>query len=77
MFLEVNTKKSKVWCDSIENSSNGIVTDTITCLSEYNLKIIAEVVLDIHHTLATTCDKIKDIKEYIQRYRFLISVENF
>ena len=62
VFREVNTKKVKFGVIPIENSSNGIVTDTITCLSEYNLKIIAEVVLDIHHTLATTCDKIQDIK---------------
>ena len=62
VFREVATKKVKFGVIPIENSSNGIVTDTITCLSEYNLKIIAEVVLDIHHTLATTCDKIKDIK---------------
>jgi chorismate mutase / prephenate dehydratase len=62
VFREVNTKKVKFGVIPIENSSNGIVTDTITCLSEYNLKIIAEVVLDIHHTLASTCDKIKDIK---------------
>lgn len=62
VFREVSTKKVKFGVIPIENSSNGIVTDTITCLSEYNLKIIAEVVLDIHHTLATTCDKITDIK---------------
>ena len=62
VFREVNTKKVKFGVIPIENSSNGIVTDTITCLSEYNLKIIAEVILDIHHTLATTCDKIQDIK---------------
>ncbi|MDY0051128.1 MAG: chorismate mutase [Aliarcobacter sp.] len=62
VFREVNTKKVKFGVIPIENSSNGIVTDTITCLSEYNLKIIAEVVLDIHHTLASTCDKIRDIK---------------
>jgi chorismate mutase/prephenate dehydratase len=62
IFREVDTKKVKFGVVPIENSSNGIVTDTINCLSNYNLKIIAEVVLDIHHTLATTCDKIKDIK---------------
>jgi chorismate mutase / prephenate dehydratase len=62
VFREVNTKKVKFGVIPIENSSNGIVTDTITCLSEYNLKIIAEVVLDIHHTIASTCDKITDIK---------------
>ena len=62
VFREVNSKKAKFGVIPIENSSNGIVSDTINCLSQYNLKIIAEVVLDIHHTLATTCDKVKDIK---------------
>ena len=63
IFREVDTKKARFGVVPIENSSNGIVTDTITCLSDYNLKIIAEVVLNIHHTLATTCDKVKDIKK--------------
>ena len=62
IFREVDTKKAKFGVVPIENSSNGIVTDTINCLNKYNLKIIAEVVLDIHHTLASTCDKIEDIK---------------
>ncbi|MEZ4692893.1 chorismate mutase [Arcobacter aquimarinus] len=63
VFREVHTKKVKFGVVPIENSSNGIVTDTINCLSNYNLKIIAEVVLDIHHTLATKCDKVSDIKK--------------
>lgn len=63
VFREVSTKKAKFGVIPIENSSNGIVSDTISCLSGYNLKIIAEVVLNIHHTLATTCDKVSDIKK--------------
>ena len=62
IFREVKTGKAKFGVVPIENSSNGIVTDTINCLSKHNLKIIAEVVLDIHHTLASTCDKIENIK---------------
>lgn len=62
VFREVNSKKAKFGVIPIENSSNGIVSDTISCLSNYNLKIIAEVVLDIHHTLATTCDHVSQIK---------------
>ncbi len=62
IFREVSTKKARFGVIPIENSSNGIVSDTISCLSKYDLKIIAEVVLDIHHTLASTCDKIGDIK---------------
>ncbi|WP_419763789.1 MAG: chorismate mutase [Arcobacter sp.] len=63
VFREVSTKKAKYGVIPIENSSNGIVSDTINCLSNYNLKIIAEVVLDIHHTLASNCDKVSEIKK--------------
>jgi len=62
IFREVYTGKAKFGVVPIENSSNGIVTDTINSLKEYDLKIVAEVVLDIHHTLASTCDKIENIK---------------
>ncbi len=81
VFREVSTGKAKFGVIPIENSSNGIVSDTISCLSNYDLKIIAEVILDIHHTLATTCDHVKDIKRiyskdiaFEQCHRFL---ENF
>ena len=81
VFREVSTNKAKFGVIPIENSSNGIVSDTISCLSNYDLKIIAEVILDIHHTLATTCDHVNDIKRiyskdiaFEQCHRFL---ENF
>lgn len=63
VFREVSTKKARFGVIPIENSSNGIVSDTINCLNNYELKIIAEVILDIHHTLATTCDKVSEIKK--------------
>ena len=63
VFREVSRGQAKFGVIPIENSSNGIVSDTIMCLSEYNLKIISEVMVDIHHTLATTCDNVKDIKK--------------
>ena len=63
VFREVANKKARFGVIPIENSSNGIVSDTITCLSEYDVKIIAEVMLDVHFALATTCDNVKDIKK--------------
>lgn len=62
VFREVANKKAKFGVIPIENSSNGIVSDTITCLNEYDLKIIAEVMVDIHHCFATTCDNVKQVK---------------
>jgi chorismate mutase/prephenate dehydratase len=62
VFREVANGKAKFGVVPIENSSNGIVNDTIASFTDYNLKIIAEVMVDIHHTLASKSDKVKDIK---------------
>ena len=63
IFKELEAKKIKFGVVPIENSSNGIVNDTINGFSNFNSKIVAEVILNIHHTLATTCDKVEDIKK--------------
>jgi len=81
VFREVSSGKARFGVIPVENSSNGIVSDTINCLSSYDVKVIAEVVIDIHHTLATTCEDIKDIKAiyskdiaFEQCHRFLQNV---
>lgn len=63
VFREVARGQAKFGVVPIENSFNGIVSDTITCLSDYDLKIIAEVMVDIHHVLATKAESVKDIKK--------------
>lgn len=63
VFREVSNGKAKFGVVPIENSSNGIVNDTVSCFTDYNLKIIAEVMVDIHHTLASRADHIKDIRK--------------
>ncbi len=63
VFREVEKGKAKFGVIPIENSSNGIVSDTIQCLSQYNLKIIAEVVVEIHLVLASTTDDLRKIKK--------------
>ena len=63
VFREVSNGKAKFGVIPIENSSNGIVSDTITCFGEYKLKIIAEVMVDIHHTLASSVDHVREIKK--------------
>ncbi len=62
IFREVDKGRAKFGVIPIENSSNGIVSDTINCLNEYDLKIIAEVMIDIHLAFATLCEDIKSIK---------------
>ncbi len=61
IFREVNKGTAKFGVIPIENSSNGIVSDTINCLDEYDLKIIAEVMIDVHLAFATRNEDIKKI----------------
>jgi len=67
VFREVNRGTAKFGVVPIENSSNGIVSETINCLKEYDLKIIAEVFVGIHHILATRCNSISEIKKIYSR----------
>lgn len=62
LFLEIDLNRAKYAIVPIENSSNGIVGDTINCFSTYDLNIIGETILDIHHTLVSNCTKVEDIK---------------
>lgn len=61
VFREVQKGTAKFGVIPIENSSNGIVSDTINCLDEYNLKIIAEVMIDVHFAFATLSEDYKKI----------------
>ena len=61
VFREVQKGTAKFGVIPIENSSNGIVSDTINCLDEYNLKIIAEVMIDVHFAFATLAEDMKKI----------------
>jgi chorismate mutase / prephenate dehydratase len=62
IFYEINEDRAKYGIVPIENSSNGIVGDTINCFNNYDLNIIGETVLDIHHALVSNSKKIEDIK---------------
>ena len=61
IFREVDKGTAKFGVIPIENSSNGIVSETINCLDKYDLKIIAEVMIDVHLAFATVNDDIKKI----------------
>jgi chorismate mutase/prephenate dehydratase len=63
VFREVSKGTAKFGVIPIENSSNGIVSDTIHCLGKYNLSIIAEVVIDVHFAFATQCEDVKQIEK--------------
>lgn len=77
VFREVANGKAKFGVVPIENSSNGIVSDTITCFNDFNLKIIAEVMVNIHHTFASTADRVQDIKKIYSKDIALEQCHNF
>ena len=77
VFREVERGKAKFGVIPIENSSNGIVSDTISCLNDYDLKIIAEVIVEIHHVLATQAEKIGDIKRIYSKDIAFGQCQNF
>lgn len=62
IFFEIKEGRAKYGIVPIENSSNGIVGDTINCFNNNDLNIVGETVLDIHHTLVSNCKKVEDIK---------------
>ena len=63
VFSEVNAKRAKFGVIPIENSSNGMVNDTLMALNEYNLKIVSNTSMAIHHSFATNCEHIYQIKK--------------
>ncbi|RUM71998.1 MAG: chorismate mutase [Sulfurovum sp.] len=63
VFREVKKGTAKFGVVPIENSSNGIVSDTINGLDEYDLKIIAEVVIDVHLCFATIAEEINEVEK--------------
>jgi len=77
VFREVSNGKAKFGVIPIENSSNGIVSDTISCLNSYNLKIIAEVVVEIHHVFASSTDNLKDIAKIYSKDIAFGQCQNF
>ncbi|WP_228283444.1 chorismate mutase [Arcobacter sp. FWKO B] len=62
VFEAVKTGRAKYGVIPIENSTSGMVYDTLRSFNEYNLKIIAHFSIPIHHSFATNCDSISQIK---------------
>jgi len=63
IFRAVDKGTAKFGVVPIENSSNGIVSDTINGLDKYDFKIIAEVIIDVHFSFATLSEDYKKIKK--------------
>ncbi|PAF48903.1 chorismate mutase [Helicobacter sp. 12S02232-10] len=62
VFKAVELKRAKYGVVPLENNTNGMVGDTIDLLANSELKIIAEIVLPIHHSFASNCEHLDEVK---------------
>ncbi len=62
VFKSVSFKESKYGVVPIENNTEGIVSVTLDSLRKYDVKIVNEIFMDIHHSFASTEDDITKIK---------------
>jgi len=62
VFKSVSFKESKYGVVPIENNTEGIVGVTLDSLRKYNVKIVNEIFMDIHHSFASNQEDITKIK---------------
>ncbi len=62
VFKTVANKEAKYGVVPIENNTEGVVGITLDSLKKYDVKIVAEICMDIHHSFASLQDDITKIK---------------
>ena len=63
VFEEVGKGRAKYGVVPVENSTEGMVSHTLDMFMESDLKINAEVLLEIHHYLLSRTGRLEDIKK--------------
>ncbi len=62
VFKAVVNKEAKYGVVPIENNTEGVVGITLDSLKKYDVKIVAEICMDIHHSFASIEDDVTKIK---------------
>lgn len=62
VFNVLDNGEAKYGVVPIENNTEGAVGITLDCLGKFSSLIVAEIYMDIHHSFATTCENLKEIK---------------
>jgi chorismate mutase/prephenate dehydratase len=62
VFKAVANKESKYGVVPIENNTEGVVGITLDSLKKYDVKIVSEICMDIHHSFASYQDDLQKIK---------------
>lgn len=64
VFRELSNKEAKYGVVPIENNTEGAVGATLDCLRKYeNVKIVAEIYMDIHHSFASLSQNLSSINK--------------
>lgn len=64
VFRVLANKEAKYGVVPIENNTEGAVGETLDCLGFYDgVKIVAEIYMDIHHSLATRAESVEKIEK--------------
>jgi len=77
VFKALQTKRAKYGVVPIENSKDGIVGETLDYLGETDIKIVAELTIPIHLSLATNVEKLTDIKRLYSKDKGFGQCRNF
>lgn len=63
IFESVETGRSKYGVVPIENNQQGVVYETLDCLGQKDLKIVADFSMPIHFSFATKAEELGEIKK--------------
>lgn len=62
VFEALYAKRVKYGVVPLENNTNGMVGESIDLLVRFDFKIIADMILPIHHSFLSNCEHLSDIK---------------
>lgn len=67
VFEALSHKRVKYGVIPLENNTNGMVGESIDLLARYDFKIIAEVILPIHHSFLSSCEHLGEIEKIFSK----------
>jgi chorismate mutase/prephenate dehydratase len=69
VFEEVEKDRALYGIVPVENSTEGVVSHTLDMFVESNLKITAEILLEVHHDLLSRTGRLEDIRKVYSHYQ--------
>lgn len=77
VFDALVARRVKYGVVPLENNSNGMVGESIDLLARFHFKIIADIILPIHHSFLSHCEHLSDIKTIFSKDIAFGQCQNF